>query len=522
MREYRKNNENICKEILETFNQNIETYYAKPRKSGKRQLMRKLNENYKSYIINKIEKWLAPIIKEFGNLRFKFQIGQPYNLSGFIWIRIYQGNKGIKGTKGHYCGISFDFNNDSIKMWSGFGMTGMSSEEIERIKGKYIEEYKNIINDNKFGNRFQIEEEYGDATMLCKVYKHEEIINENLETDLRYLLGIYSKCESNERLYSIRNNQENKEEHNVENFKKSTKISGRNILYKGFPGTGKSTEIKRKYLDNLNEMQYERVVFYPEYTNADFIGTIRPTVKDYSPVYEFFPGPLTIMLKRAIKNPETNFFLIIEEINRGDAEAIFGDVFQLLDREDEDGKSEFPITNEFIANEVFGDKSKKVYLPRNLSIIATMNVSDENVKNIDTAFERRWETIWFLNNKGEYDDKVLKGMGDITWGKFRNIINNKICSQQGIMKNEDKQLGPYFINSKFVVDTDENNNLGRDKLLNKVIMYLYTKVCKYEKTLIFSENIQTISQLYSMFLSDKYLDVFNEDIKKELLSKINS
>ena len=83
---------------------------------------------------------------------------------------------------------------------------------------------------------------------------------------------------------------------------------------------------------------------------------------------------------------------------------------------------------------------------------------------------------------------------------------------------EDKQLGPYFINQNLVVDTIENNNKGREPFLDKVIMYLYTKICKYDKTIIFKEDF-SITQLYDKFLSDNFIDVFNEDIQTELLFK---
>ena len=266
-----------------------------------------------------------------------------------------------------------------------------------------------------------------------------------------------------------------------------------------------------------DEQQYERVTFYSEYTNAEFVGTIRPCIKNSIPTYSFVSGPFTNILKKAINNKETNFYLIIEEINRGEAASIFGDIFQLLDRKNNNGESVYSITNSLIAEEVYGDEKRKVRIPENLSIIATMNVSDENVKTFDNAFERRWETVWVLDSKGKFDDKYIKGMQEITWGKFRNVINNVIVNQQGILKNEDKQLGAYYINEEFITDISENNEFGREKFLYKVIINLYTKTCKYDKSLLFSEEIKTINNLVEKFLSRNYLDIFKDDIRDKLL-----
>jgi len=133
----------------------------------------------------------------------------------------------------------------------------------------------------------------------------------------------------------------------------------------------------------------ERIIFHPDYTYSDFVGQILPRVNEDSSVsYEFTPGPFTNILKKAYLNPEKEYFLIIEEINRGNAPAIFGDIFQLLDR-NKDGASEYEITNNDVANIIYGDKNHKVSIPSNMSILCTMNTSDQNVFTLDTAFQRR-------------------------------------------------------------------------------------------------------------------------------------
>ena len=117
----------------------------------------------------------------------------------------------------------------------------------------------------------------------------------------------------------------------------------------------------------------ERLVFHPDYTYTDFVGQILPRVEEDGTVsYEFTPGPFTKLLKKAYITPDKMFYLVIEEVNRGNAPAIFGDIFQLLDRT-KDGRSEYEITNADIAKVVYGNENHKVSIPSNMSILCTMN-----------------------------------------------------------------------------------------------------------------------------------------------------
>lgn len=391
-------------------------------------------------------------------------------------------------------------------------------EKIEK-KEQLTNEYKRMYGEN-LDRGFEYTSVFVEATIISKVISFDKFNNEEFRKDIAYLTDLYISFETKGSTNALTNENVTKKENYV--YKKSSKIMGRNILYKGFPGAGKSYRVMQEFLmdkngEMIDEQQYERVTFYSEYTNAEFVGTIRPCIKNSIPTYSFVSGPFTNILKKAINNKETNFYLIIEEINRGEAASIFGDIFQLLDRKNNNGESVYSITNSLIAEEVYGDEKRKVRIPENLSIIATMNVSDENVKTFDNAFERRWETVWVLDSKGKFDDKYIKGMQEITWGKFRNVINNVIVNQQGILKNEDKQLGAYYINEEFITDISENNEFGREKFLYKVIINLYTKTCKYDKSLLFSEEIKTINNLVEKFLSRNYLDIFKDDIRDKLL-----
>lgn len=461
--------------------------------------------------------FFKPINDEFKDVTINFKYGPRYNLTLSPWIQLYYLEKNKKGTNGKYCGISFDKDKNTMDLWIGFGMSGLKKNQLIDQKEELIKRYKNMYGDN-LERGFDYKTAYIEAVIISKTYEIDALDDTSFFEDLKYLLNIYISFENS--MYQLKI-EDKKEITNT--FEKSKKLLGINIIYKGYPGSGKSFEINRTYLQDkdgnaIDERCYERINFYPEYTNADFIGTIRPIVKNHQPTYELIPGPFSIILKRAIENENTNFYLIIEELNRGNAQSIFGDIFQLLDRDPITHESIYKITNSLISTYIYNDENRKIYLPKNLSIIASMNVSDENVESLDTAFERRWDTEWILGENGIFDSNYIKGLNDITWGHFRKIINDVIVSQQGILKNEDKQLGAYFIKEE-MTSIEKNNDLEcRKKFLYKVILYLYNKICKYDTQLIFSENITSIQVLIKTFLSENYITVFNQEIQKELSS----
>lgn len=239
---------------------------------------------------------------------------------------------------------------------------------------------------------------------------------------------------------------------------------GTNILLYGVPGSGKSWTIEHEYCHDGSVA--ERLVFHPDYTNADFIGQILPVVDAEKQVtYEFTPGPFTTILREAYRNPTSEFVLIIEEVNRGNAPAIFGEVFQLLDRTVEPktvggvtypiGTSEYGITHKYMAEKIYGDSTHKVRIPSNLSIIGTMNTSDQNVFTLDTAFQRRWRMRLIENNFDNVrtslaDAKILDT--EITWRTFCEKINSIIVGNKAKMASaEDKRLGVYFIHESDII-----------------------------------------------------------------------
>ena len=318
---------------------------------------------------------------------------------------------------------------------------------------------------------------------------------------------------------------------------------GVNVIYYGIPGCGKSYRVdnidfvdykKDVSIPQIERYQTERVVFYNDYTYADFIGQVMPINKNNKLVYEFVPGPFVKILERALifdltsqDKPTRNFALIIEEINRGNAASIFGDIFQLLDR-DKMGKSKYEITNDLILN-YLKKKSNlfrnfdKIYIPKNLSIVATMNTTDQNLYVLDSAFLRRWQLEYVPNDIDNciFKDKYIPYFiqqndikKSITWGNFVLKVNG-IIRKQNNLENQDKQIGGYFVTDDYLV---ENFNLDfsseNKKFANKVLKFLWNDVFKYgNRYVIFDSEIEDFETLLLNFNKNK--NVFSDAILKE-------
>lgn len=282
---------------------------------------------------------------------------------------------------------------------------------------------------------------------------------------------------------------------------------GENILFYGVPGSGKSYEVDQylKEKQNIPDKYIRRVVFHPDYTYSDFVGQIMPVLtadKDGEKriTYKFVSGPFTDILKTAYSAPEEKCCMVIEELNRGNAPAIFGEIFQLLDREDNPDKdnfkgSKYKISNKDIADVVHPGHSEDdcfVAVPPNLSFLATMNTSDQNVFSMDTAFQRRWRMRHIKNEfKGSQATTIIPGT-IITWGAFAHEVNSILASKaNGLGSTEDKSLGAYFaIGSDF----DSPENFGE-----KVIKYLWDDAFKLNRTSLFKSEFKNLYSLLDAF-----------------------
>lgn len=310
-----------------------------------------------------------------------------------------------------------------------------------------------------------------------------------------------------------------------------------NRIFFGAPGTGKSyilNEEKNELLNNPDD-DYERVTFHPDYSYANFVGTYKPVPKDDHEeneiTYEYVPGPFMRVLIKSLKNPDKPYLLIIEEINRANVAAVFGDVFQLLDR-DQEGDSEYPIqTSEdmkkYLEKNLESDCSN-IRIPKNMFIWSTMNSADQGVYMMDTAFKRRWNFcyIGIDEYEGEIEDKQVilgKEQEEINWNDLRKAINHELLRYK---INEDKLIGPFFINPIDLPSSEDNENFKEenDKFIeifkNKIIMYLFEDVAKAQRRTLFSNKVSNNEYpLYSDICNqfdEKGIEIFCDNIINEL------
>ena len=274
---------------------------------------------------------------------------------------------------------------------------------------------------------------------------------------------------------------------------------GQNVIFYGVPGCGKSHEIK-KILEGVDTKYYKRILFHPEYSYSDFVGQLHPVTEGGNITYPFVPGPFTEILLDAYKDREHDYFLIIEVINRGNAPAIFGDLFQLLDRDD-NGESEYSIYNKEIIRylnkwERSEEYRDNIRIPKNLTIFATMNTCDQNVFTLDTAFKRRWRMSRIEN---KFDSilstwKIRFENGkDVSWKDFAEAVNDAILNNcNDGTAAEDKQLGTHFIK--------QCDLTSARRFAEKVLMYLWDDVAKYDKSQLFdTKNYKTLDMVIDGF-----------------------
>ena len=281
--------------------------------------------------------------------------------------------------------------------------------------------------------------------------------------------------------YSLYNDEILKLFDEVEPFVSNKK---RNLIYFGAPGTGKSyslNEDKNVLLEDYPN-NYERVTFHPDYSYANFVGTYKPVPENGSITYKYVPGPFMRILKKALNNPNEPYLLVIEEINRANVAAVFGDVFQLLDRNEENISDYDIATSEDMKTFIDEDK---IVLPQNLFIWATMNSADQGVFPMDTAFKRRWDFRYFsINNNEELIKNTHTTVNgkEVNWNNLRKQINDELLSYK---INEDKLMGPFFAFNEFMNENIPEETF-KDIFKNKIIMYLFEDAARAKRNDLFS------------------------------------
>lgn len=250
-------------------------------------------------------------------------------------------------------------------------------------------------------------------------------------------------------------------------------VDFRQIIFFGTPGSGKSHKVN----ELIKGKKFHRTTFHPDSDYASFVGCYKPTMKDGEISYSFSPQVFTEAYVDAWKNPEEEVYLVIEEINRGNCAQIFGDLFQLLDR-NSDGYSDYRIKadsdlRDYLYSQLGkvneGIKNGELCLPPNLRIFATMNTSDQSLFPMDSAFKRRWdwEYIPVDYNEIRSDFVITIGEEKYHWLEFLKIVNERI---RKATDSEDKQMGNFFIKT----------NVSEDEFKSKVMFYLWNEVCRDE------------------------------------------
>lgn len=313
----------------------------------------------------------------------------------------------------------------------------------------------------------------------------------------------------------------------------------RNLIFFGAPGTGKSYQLNELAKDSFTAGNVRRVTFYPAYTYSQFVGCFKPITRykddNDGPAsvlnsyisYEFVPGPFLEMYVKAVQNPKENYLLIVEEINRANPAAVFGDVFQLLDR-DARGRSEYEVAvpsemrdylsvflSEYATNAHISDpakllgeqrrlsmEAKRLSLPPNMYIWATMNSADQGVFPMDTAFKRRWDFRYMGIDEGENADvggrklseiKVSCGGREVVWNNLRHAIN-EFMSGEDLKINEDKLLGPFFIEPSALTP-----ECFPAVFKDKVLLYLYEDAGKTKHSKMFRKELNTYAKICKAF-----------------------
>lgn len=323
-----------------------------------------------------------------------------------------------------------------------------------------------------------------------------------------------------------------------------------NLIFFGAPGTGKSHQLNQLAKGSFAKENVSRVTFYPDYTYSQFVGCYKPRTNGSGDItYGYVAGPFLDTYLNARTHPYEQYVLIIEEINRANPAAVFGDVFQLLDRS-VGGWSEYSVSvpddmkkhiierlsdlNEEEQSSIeayydpdmdFGEFSRStendLALPPNMFIWATMNSADQGVYPMDTAFKRRWDFRYIGIDDGE-DAKVTiedeeKRLSDVVvswgtekvfktnWNVLRKAINDFLSND--VKLNEDKLLGPFFVSPSSLADA----RFGA-AFKDKVLLYLYEDACKTKHPKVFASDLNTYTAVCEAF-DERGIDIFVDGFK---------
>ena len=364
------------------------------------------------------------------------------------------------------CGYINDSAATQIDQFTTIGRSSLTTQQVDNrnskgwVRGEYI--VAHYENDNK-----TLSELLEGWCRIAERYKNQYLILEVGEGDWQMYDYNCQKLGDNDYIMQRFPSKTN----NTESLQK---------IYYGCPGSGKSHKVK-DITDKVDKNFVFRTTFHPDTDYASFVGCYKPSMKDGNIEYNYSAQVFTNAYVQAWNNnPDEKVYLIIEEINRGNCAQIFGDLFQLLDRDKDTGVSEYPVKadkdladhlKEILGANHEGIKDSELRLPSNLIIYATMNTYDQSLFPMDSAFKRRWDweyvPIEYGADKESYIYIITIGEKKYRWIDFLKIVNEKIYDTT---RSEDKQMGNFFI--KKSVDAQE--------FINKVMFYLWNEVCKEE------------------------------------------
>lgn len=473
-------------------------------------------------------------------------IGKGNRLHSY-WFAIFDKRITSSAAKGVYVVYLLSYDGTRLYLTLNQGSDGVESLNTRGLKDRAEKIAGQLLNVGGFATGpVNLEENakgrtlnFSVGSIFSKEYRKGESVpsEESLRKDLNDMLEIYREYaekngyrnsgEKND-FVSVLNGMENKDELNLM----------QKIIF-GAPGTGKSH--KANQIAPKEDLVTFRTTFHPDYDYAQFVGSYKPKKEGSSITYSFVPQVLAKAYVAAWNKfvaadkkstADNQVYLVIEEINRGSCAQIFGDLFQLLDR-DENGYSSYEID----ADADFADwikkqldssaapqndipeeirSGRKLRLPPNFNILATMNTSDQSLFPMDSAFKRRfdWEYVPIDFEGKDCADYQIEVGGEkpYPWQKFVESVNEKIVS---ITDSEDKQLGEYFIKLNPV----DNNVITKERFLGKVMFYLWNEVCKdvHKQESFFREeengNYFTFQDLYKKD-GDKKLISFMDWITK--------
>lgn len=456
------------------------------------------------------------------------------------WITISDPKLSSSAKEGIY--VDYLYTSDLQRVFLCLALGTSQFENIKpREKDNIVKSVQNFFN-SKFNTRKislvddnpgqASKQKFEDTVIFSKEYDLENLpSNEEMMRDLEYFISLLKKI-TKEKLDEIfRNNSnvisEEDESYNVEITNPQIDL---NTIYYGVPGTGKSYQVQQLIKNNnIPDEDVFRSTLHPEYSYSDFLGQVLPDVDENGkPTYKYQPGIFTKALERALKVDEP-VLLILEEMSRANVAAVFGDIFQLLDR-DQAGKSDYGIDNDLIYNHLDEESqnaldSEKIKLPENLYIIGTVNTSDQNVFPMDNAFKRRfsWKYVSIgipdEDNNPQLTIKVEKGAQTterkVKWSELLFKLNEFIVNREnGLGLTEDKQLGPYFIKFDDINDTKKNNELIKNKLLQYLWDDVQNSMAAFGNANItlFDKSISSFSKLYECY--DKQQVFSNEFLER--------